>query len=244
MKKILIVSLIGLFLPATAQADALGVRIGANAWQQNFSGHARSGDTDDKIDVEDDLGYDDDDGFQGYISFEHAAPFFPNILVQRTVIGTDANGNLNGKTFDGVVFPGDVKSTIDLTHTDTTLYYEILDNWVSLDLGITARFFENGLKIEDENDSANLDIDSVIPLGYAAVKFDLPLTGLFVGADGSGLKYDDHWIYDVKATIGWEASIGLGIEGGYRYFDAQYDDGDDELKLTIKGPYAGLFFHF
>ena len=244
MKKILIVSLIGLFLPATAQADALGIRIGANAWQQNFSGHARSGDTDDKIDVEDDLGYDDDDGFQGYISFEHAAPFFPNVLVQRTVIDANANGDLDGKTFDGVVFPGEVKSTIDLTHTDTTLYYEILDNWVSLHLGITGRFFEKGLKIEDENDSAKLDIEALIPLGYAAVKFDLPLTGLFVGADGNIIKYDDNWIYDAKATIGWESSVGLGIEGGYRYFDVQYDDNDDEVKLTIKGPYAGLFFHF
>ena len=244
MKKILIVSLIGLFLPVAAQADALGIRIGANAWQQNFSGHARSGDTDDRIDVEDDLGFDDENDFQGYISFEHAVPMLPNVLVQRTVIDADANGNLNGKVFDGVVFPGDVESTIDLTHTDTTLYYEILDNWVSLDLGITGRFFENGLEIKDENESASLDIESVIPLGYVAVKFDLPLTGLFVGADGNIIKYDDNWIYDAKATLGWESSIGLGIEGGYRYFDAQYDDNDDEVKLRIEGPYAGLFFHF
>ena len=244
MKKKLLASLICLCLPVAAQADALGVRIGANAWQQNYSGHAKSDVDNDNIDVEDDLGFDDDEGFQGYISIEHSIPAVPNILVQRTVIDADANGNLNGKTFDGVTFPGAVKSTIDLTHTDTTLYYEVLDNWVSLDIGLTARFFEQGLKIKDQTQSATLDIDAVIPLGYAAVKFDLPLTGLYVGADGNGLKYDDNWIYDVKATIGWESSIGLGIEGGYRYFDVQYDDNQDEADLTIEGPYAGLFFHF
>ena len=92
MKKILTASLISLCLPVAAQADALGVRIGANAWQQNFSGHAKSGVADDRIDIEDDMGFDDDDGFQGYISFEHSVPMVPNILVQRTVIDTDANG--------------------------------------------------------------------------------------------------------------------------------------------------------
>jgi outer membrane protein len=142
MKKILTTSLICLFLPVAAQADVLGVRFGANAWQQNFSGHAQSGDSGDKIDIEDDMGFDDDDGFQGYISFEHSVPMVPNILVQRTVIDADANGDLNGKTFDDVTFPGAVKSTIDLTHTDATLYYQILDNWASLDIGLTARYFE------------------------------------------------------------------------------------------------------
>jgi len=244
MKKILTASLICLCLPAAVQADALGIRIGANAWQQNFSGHAQSGNSGDKIDVEDDLGFDDDNGFQGYISFEHPIPAIPNILVQRTIIDADANGDLNGKSFEGVTFPGAVESTIDLTHTDATLYYEILDNWVSLDLGLTARFFEQGLKIKDQTQSASLDIDSVIPLAYAAVKFDLPLTGLYVGADGNGIKYDDNHFFDVRAMIGWESSIGLGIDAGYRYFHAKYDDSQEEADLTIEGPYAGLFFHF
>jgi outer membrane protein len=244
MKKILTASLICLCLPIAAQADALGIRIGANAWQQNFSGHAKNSPTDDKIDIEDDMGFDDDDGFQGYISFEHSIPFIPNILVQRTVIDADANGDLNGKNFDGVTFPGAVKSTIDLTHTDATLYYEILDNWASLDIGLTARFFEEGFKIKDQTQSADLDIDLVIPMAYAAVKFDLSLTGLYVGADGNGIKYDDHHFFDVKAMIGWESSTGLGIEAGYRYFDVQYEDSQEEADLTIEGPFAGLFFHF
>jgi outer membrane protein len=247
MKKLLIASIISLCLPAAAQADALGLRIGANAWQQNFSGDAKSGFADDKIDIEDELGFDDDDGFQGYISFEHPIPIIPNILVQRTVIDTDANGNIDSKIFDGVPFNGPVQSTIDLTHTDATLYYEILDNWISLDIGLTARFFEEGFKITQTNvpdRSASLDVDEVIPMVYAAIKFDLPLTGLYVGADGNGIKYDDDTILDLKAMIGWESSIGLGIEAGYRYFDIQYEDNQEEADVTIEGPYAGLFFHF
>ena len=244
MKKIFIASLIGLFLPVAAQADTIGVRIGANGWQQNFSGHAKSGSAGDRIEIEDDLGFDDDYGFQGYIAIEHPVPFLPNVLVQRTVIDDDSNGDLNGKTFDGVTFPGAVDTTIDLTHTDTTLYYEVLDNWFSLDLGLTARFFEQGFKIKDQTQSATLDIDQVVPMVYAAVKFDLPLTGLYVGADGNGTQYDDDTLIDVKANIGWESSVGLGVEAGYRYFDVDYEDSKEEADLTIEGPYAGLFFHF
>jgi len=244
MKKILTAGLLCLCLPVSAQADVLGIKIGANAWQQNFSGHAKSGSAADRIEIDDDLGFDDDYGPQGYISFEHAIPFIPNILVQRTVIDADADGDLNGKSFDGVTFPGSVKSTIDLTHTDGTLYYEILENWVSLDLGLTARYFEKGFEIKDSTQSASLDIDMVIPMVYAAVKFDLPLTGLYVGADGNGTQYKDDRILDVKAMIGWESSVGLGIEAGYRYFDIQYEDSREEADLTIEGPFAGLFFHF
>jgi outer membrane protein len=103
---------------------------------------------------------------------------------------------------------------------------------------------EQGIKVKDQTQNADLDIDLVIPMAYAAVKFDLPLTGLYVGADGNGIKYDDHHFFDAKAMIGWESSIGLGIEAGYRYFDVQYEDNDEEADLTIEGPFAGLFFHF
>ncbi len=246
MKKILSASLVCLLLPLAAQADTLGIKFGANAWQQNFSGDAKSGQAGDNIDIENELGFDDDDGFQGYISFEHPIPIIPNILVQRTVIDADSNSILNAN-FDGVDFNGPVQSTIDLTHTDATLYYEILDNWISLDLGLTARFFEEGFKIDQTDNSGNrasLDIDEVIPMVYLALKFDLPLTGLYVGADGNGIKYDDDTILDLKAMIGWESSFGLGIEAGYRYFDIQYEDNQEEADVTIEGPYAGLFFHF
>lgn len=244
MKKLLIASALSLCLPAVAQADALGLRIGVNAWQQNYEGTTQSGP--DQIDIEDDLGYSDDDGFQGYISFEHPIPIIPNILIQRTVIDSDANGTLNNVEFDGEFYDGDVGSTMDLTHTDATLYYEILDNWISLDLGLTARVFEEGIELEEQstNTSSSLDIDYAIPMLYAAVKFDLPLTGLYVGADGNGVSYDDDTLLDLKAMVGWESPIGLGIELGYRYFDLEYEDGEDKADVTIEGPYAGLFFHF
>lgn len=244
MKKILVASLVSLCIPLAAQADMLGLKVGANAWQQNYDGTVKSGS--EKINLDNDLGYDDDTGFQGYISFEHPIPILPNILVQRTIIDTNSNGTLNNVEFDGINYNGAVDSTIDLTHTDATLYYEILDNWISLDIGLTGRVFEQGFKLTDVNtgEKTEIEVDSVIPLAYLAVKFDLPLTGLYIGADGNGISYDDNQIIDVKAMIGWEIFLGLGIEAGYRYFDIDYKDGREEVDATIEGPYAGVFFHF
>lgn len=242
MKKIITASLLSLCLPVAAQADVLGFTIGVNAWQQNFSGDAKNGP--DKISIDNDLGFDDDNGFQGYISFEHPIPIIPNILVQHTIIDVDANGALNNIEFDGVTFNGPVQSTIDLTHTDATLYYELLDNWISLDLGITGRLFENGVEIEGGGERATVDVDAVIPMLYAAVKFELPLSGLYIGADGNGVTYDNNTLIDVKAKLGWESGWGLGIELGYRYFDIQYEDNKEEVDATIDGPFAGVFFHF
>jgi outer membrane protein len=243
MKRLLATALVGL-LPLFAQADMLGLKIGANAWQQNYDGNVKSGP--DNVSLDNDLGYDDDTNYQGYISFEHPIPIIPNILVQRTIIDTDAKGTLNNVNFDNTIYNGRVDSTIDLTHTDATLYYEVLDNWVSLDIGITGRMFEQGFEMTDvtTGEKSKIDVDSVIPLVYLAVKFDLPLTGLYVGADGNGVSFDDDQIIDIKAMVGWEIFAGLGIEAGYRYFDIDYKDGRDEVDMTIEGPYAGVFFHF
>lgn len=53
-------------LPSLAQADTVGWRIGANSWQQNFEGDVQNGPS--VIDIEDDLGFDDDDGLSFYVA--------------------------------------------------------------------------------------------------------------------------------------------------------------------------------
>jgi outer membrane protein len=148
--------------------------------------------------------------------------------------------------FEGIVYSGEVRSTMDLTHTDATLYYEILDNWVTLDVGITGRAFDNGVEITDvaTGVTGKLDIDYVIPLIYAQARFDLPFSGLSLGVEANGVSYDDDTLYDVKVNLGYEFAFGLGIEAGYRAFDLDYDDNDQYADVTIDGAYAGFVWDF
>jgi outer membrane protein len=231
-------------IPMTAAADIAGGRVGANAWLQNYSGDVESGGA--SIDIEDDLGYDDETGYNLYFALEHPIPVLPNILLQYSKIDADASGFLDNIEFDGILYSGEVDSTIDISHGDATLYYEILDNWVNLDLGVTARVFTNGVEITDVSTGikGSLDIDYVIPLIYAEARFDLPLTGLSLGVAGSGIAYDGDTLYDAKATLAYEFAFGLGLEAGYRSFDLDYDDDDDKADVTIDGAFAGLYWDF
>lgn len=247
MKKTIIAASVSLCLPIMSQADTLGVWVGANGWQQNYDGEVQSGQS--NIDIEDELGLDDETNYNYYFALEHPIPIIPNILIQHTELDISASNMLTRNIdFEGITYPigTTIKTNSDLTHTDATLYYEVLDNWVSLDLGLTARAFEEGVAISEPTaGESELDIDDVIPLLYVAIKFELPLTGLYIRGDANGISYDDDTLIDYKLSIGYETGLGLGLELGYRSFDLDYEDDDNETAdVTVDGGYAGIFFHF
>ena len=244
-QRLLPLALAATLFPGLAMADTVGWRMGANAWQQNYDGEVQDGPS--KLDLEDDLGFDDDNGYNLYIQLEHPIPVLPNLMLQRTQVDADATGDVVNVIFDGNVYNGEVRTTLDLTHTDATFYYELLDNWVNLDVGVTGRVFDEGVEVTDvaTGTKGSLDIDYVIPLLYVSARLDLPLTGLSIGAEAQGVEYDGDSLYDIKANIAYEFAFGLGIEGGYRTFELDYDEDDDEFAdVTIDGVYGGFYWDF
>ncbi|MGK0442807.1 MAG: outer membrane protein [Pseudohongiellaceae bacterium] len=247
MKKILLSGLIGLSAVTNmaAHADTLGFVVGANVWQQSFSGDVQSGSSGDIVDINDTLGFDDETASNFYVAFEHPVPLIPNVRLARTELEVAGNETANFE-FDGINYSGKIDSTLDLSHTDATLYYEILDNWVSIDIGITVRSFDEGFTVTEETtgDTSEIDIDGAIPMLYVGAKFELPLSGLYISVSGNGIGYDDASIIDYQAGIGYESDSGFGIEAGLRSFEIEYDDDDEEADLTVDGLYAGVFYHF
>jgi outer membrane protein len=236
-----------LALPLTATADIIGAEFGAYAWQPDFSGNVSTGGAAARIDLQDDLGFDDDDSTSYYIALEHPLPLLPNLLLSYTDLETSASATLNRDiAFDDQVytFNSNVNSTLDLSHTDATFYYELLDNWVNLDMGVTARIFDSQVDISDNNNTGSESLDVVVPMLYAAGRFDLPLTGLYAGASANGVSLGDADLLDYLINIGYETSLGLGMELGYRKMDLDYDDDNDEIDLTADGAYVGVYFDF
>jgi outer membrane protein len=149
---------------ATAQADVLGVRAGAYRWHQNYDGTVRSGNT--NIDLNDDLGFDDENANVYYIAIDHPIPILPNLLLQHTDISATSTATLRRSVdFDGALYPvaTGVRSELDLSHTDATFYYRPLDNWVKLRVGLTVRKFDKGVKIRslDPGAQTSVEIDGV-----------------------------------------------------------------------------------
>jgi outer membrane protein len=238
----------GVLLAPVASADTIfGVYAGAGSWQQNFSGDIRSGVTD--IDVEDDLGIDDEFNNMFYLALEHPVPFLPHVRVGYVDFDIDSDSVLSRPIeFNDVIFPAgsDIGTNIDMMQGDAMLYYEVLDNYVSLDLGLGARYMDGKIELVSDVSFSEAEFTAVIPMLYGRARTDLPLTGFWMGAEVAGMGYSDNNLIDVNAQIGWESSLGLGAELGWRLLSLDLDDVDDFEKagIDISGPYMALNYHF
>lgn len=227
------------------QADVIGVGASVSYWGSELSGKAATNNS--SIDVEDDLNLDSDDNVNFTAYLEHPIPLLPNIRLGFTSVDMSGTGEVGLNGFDTIVTPGTkVSSDLTIDQLDLTLYYEVLDNWVNLDLGITARNLDGELIVRDLSgiaETSRTEIDAVIPMGYLAARFDLPFTGVSVGAEGNVISYSGDSVSDFNAYGQYEVAL-LQVRAGYRQMAIDYEDGDDRLDVELSGPFvsAGLKF--
>ena len=242
------IALITLACIGSAQADTLlGIYAGAGTWKQDYSGDAAAFGT--AIDLEDDLGFTDETNNILYAALEHGVPVLPNIRVQHSNISIDADNMLSRTIdFNGVTFPLNetIATELDLTQTDLVLYYEILDNVFSLDVGLAVRWVDGHFDIASSVDSTRAEFKGVLPMLYGKARVDLPFSGFWLGAEAQGLGYDGSQLFDANVQLGWESPIGLGLEAGWRTYRLELDDVDDfsDASIDVSGPYAALNYHF
>lgn len=244
MKKItLATTTLALLSPLVMADTILGVYAGAGQWQADYSGNAG----DPSIDVNS-LGLEETDSNYFYIALEHPVPIIPNIKVQKVDISSQQTARIDRTfTIDGTTFTvgSEVESDFDLSHMDFVLYYEVLDNWVNLDLGVNVRKFDGYVTAENEFTNDSVDLDEAIPMLYIKAQFDLPLTGFSAGLEGSGISYDGNRLTDYSAKIHYmfDSVMDLGLEVGYREMSLKIDE-DVTADVQLKGPYAAVLFHF
>jgi outer membrane protein len=243
--------LAALLLPSIAGADILGVTAGANYWNYDISGTARyqTRDSANDIDVNKDLGYDDGNLGYYYIALEHPVPFLPNVRLSKTDIDEDANGILSKTVvYGGTTFlvNENLNSEVQLDQTDITLYYSPLDTVVNVDLGLNAKYIDSKARITGAiSGTQDADVSGWVPMAYAGVGIDLPLTGLAVSADGSYIKYESSSFYDYTLRVTYTSPWYVGADVGYRKIKLDLDDFDDSFaNVEFDGPYAGLYLHF
>jgi outer membrane protein len=240
--------LVALLATGPAYGDTLfGVYAGAGVWKQDYSGDVAAGAED--VDVERDLDVENQTNNLLYVAVEHGVPVLPNVRVNYADVSTSGRNTLNRTvTFRGETFTvsQDVRSKLELTQMDAVAYYQLLDNVFSLDVGIAARWIEGEVEVASNTGVGRAEFDGVIPLLYARTRVDLPLTGLWVGAEAMGLAYDGHQLLDANAQVGWESPVGLGAELGWRTLRLELDSLEDidSAEIDISGPYAAVNFHF
>ncbi len=234
-------------LAANVQADTIfGVYFGAGLWQNQYSGDITLRGS--AIDVENDFNLEKEDNSYAYVSFEHPIPLLPNIRFAQTQVLTQADSVLTRNiTFNNQTYNAGnaIDAEVDLSFTDATFYYEVLDSWVSLDLGLTVRNFDGFAKIESNGGLNRYDFNETLPLLYTRAQAQLPFSGLSVQASLQGLSISDSSITDAQFALAYESSIGLGGELGYHSMNIKLDDINDFYSdLQTKGMYLGVTYHF
>ena len=225
------------------RADFVGLNIGANHWTPDVTGSFNSN-NDPSIDLKNNLGYKDKTSTSLSLSFEHPVPFIPNIKYSGYDLNASSVKNTS-VTFKGTSYTGNINSTLDLSHKDIVLYYELLDNWVNLDLGLDLKKFNGKVSIKDSTNNDSIDVDETIPMIYLAARFDLPLTGMYIGANIQQLSIGDSSSEDTTLMIGYESKSGLGVEGGIKTFSLDLQDANNlNTNLEYDGIYLNGYFHF
>ncbi len=232
-------------ISGAASADFVGLNIGAAQWMPDISGSFSSTGAN-SVDLNSDLGYSDQTSTSLSVSFEHPIPLIPNVKYTGYDLSSKSKSTLSSPiTFDGNSYSADISSTLDLSHNDIVLYYELLDNWINIDIGLDFKKFDGKVSISDSSTTSSITVDETIPSLYLAARVDLPFTGLYVSANIQQLSIGDNSVEDTTLLIGYETSIGLGIEGGFKTFTLELNDASDlNTNLKYDGLFLNGYFHF
>ncbi len=242
MRKLTVAAASSLLLAAPlVQADVIGLGATVSYWDSDLSGRVvNNGDT---VSVDNDLNLDSSSNANATLYFEHPIPVLPNVRINYTKVDQSGRGQVGVTGFDGVT--GNVHSDLEIEQLDLTLYYEILDNWVNLDLGLTARDLSGELTVSQVGGalSSKTEVDGIVPMGYIAARFDLPFTGVSVGGEGNVISFDGDSLHDFNVYGQYEVAL-IQLRAGYRKMSLDYEDDDDTLDVDIDGPFisAGISF--
>jgi outer membrane protein len=243
VKKILLSTAL---LASFATADFLGVEAGITAFSNNIDGNFKY--KGDLINTKDDLGLNNNNNVGIWVSFEHPVPLVPNLKLKHMSLQYNASKNLdNDVEFSNKTFSANdnIESDVELSQTDFIAYYEVLDNYVNLDLGLNLKLIDSSFKIESATQIGQKDLTAPIPMLYTKAKVELPFSGAFLEAELSYIGYSGNTLYDAEASVGYESSLGLGANLGYRKINLKLDDvKDTSTNITVDGAFASVFYHF
>jgi outer membrane protein len=251
MKKIALAATLATILSTHAQADALGIYLGGQIWDNQASGTLGDGSSLVDFNLEDQK----QNSF--FIAFEHPIPLIPNVRIASTSLETEGNTTLTTEfEFEGETFSedADVNADFNVSYVDYTLYYELFDNdLISFDFGLTGRDFDGDVTVSAQSSqgtqTGRVSVTEIVPMLYARANVGLPLTGLNLYGQGNFLSIDDHTLYDYEVGVSYELidnlAVDVNINAGYRAVKLELDDLNDlYTNIEFDGVFLGTTIHF
>ncbi|MDT8334262.1 MAG: TIGR04219 family outer membrane beta-barrel protein [Desulfurivibrionaceae bacterium] len=245
----------GLLLFAATNAAAVGVEVAVGGWAQGLDGELsyKSPLIGDRVDLDREAGYDDEDRYFGRIKLD--LPVLPNVYFLATPMEFEGDGNKNVKfKFGDAEIDANVPfySKARLDHYDLALYYGVPLTGVAslgtlgIDLGINVRRLEIDMVVRDKaglGKEDSVDETFYVPMGYLSVQLK-PTDKLALEGELRGIAYSGNHYYDLIARLKYRFFGPAFGAIGWRYEDLSIDEDDVLADITISGPFVegGLQF--
>ena len=263
MKRFQIVCLVMAFLAIPMVACALPgieVEVAIGGWMQTPSGDLSyvSGvpGLDDTLDLETDLGLDDETRITGRAIVK--LPIVPNIYLAASPMEFEGKNTIDRDfTFGDQTYPAgaEITSKLTLNQYDIGLFYGIpllktatMDK-LGIDFGINARIMDIKAEIAGQPVGSTIvvheekKVNVPIPMVYLGIQF-YPLESFGIEAEARGLSIGDNKIFSVIGRAKAKVFGPAFIAGGYRYDSIEIDEEDVVADISFSGPFleAGLSF--
>lgn len=244
---------ISLLLYIPVNADVIGGEIAVGVYSHTPKGYASYDiyGMESQTSIENTLHWEESQDlfFKAYL--EHPLPVIPNVKLEYNDLSHQGSGPVSAFTWGNITdFTGDISNKLNMHAFDVTLYYELVDNWASLDTGLTLRHVYGDITVVTGNtfisQEEKIDYDTWIPMLYMKGRFEVPTTDLTFQSEFNAITYGGATMYDALFTLRYTAGMGLGIEGGYRLIHLEDNELAAGLALDVdfNGPYAAVVWDF
>ncbi|HID31006.1 MAG TPA: TIGR04219 family outer membrane beta-barrel protein [Desulfobacterales bacterium] len=209
-----------------------------------------------EVDLEEDFGWSTKQDLFLKASIEHPVPMLPNIRLGYTDFSNAGTGTVTDFSWGDIrLFSGEIDTALDMQYFDIALYYELLDNWLSFDAGLTMRYIDGDIAVDTRANigpvttlplSESTDFSLWLPMLYGKARFDVPNTDISMQLEGNFITYQDTTLYDFEISVRYTFGMGLGIEGGFKGLSLDSTDLTDGLTVDADtgGPFAAVVWDF
>ncbi len=257
-------TLAALITSSTLYADTIGGEVSLGIYSHSPSGSASYTlpytTLNSSVDLENDFGWSNDQDIMLKAYFELPLPFMPNVKLAYSNLNQDGTGNVTDFSWGIISGSGDIETDLALQAYDVTAYYELLDNVVELDAGLTMRYLNGDISVMPSASfsfgpfsspsiglpSETVDIDMWIPMLYGKARFNVPNMDVSLQLEANAISYEDTTFYDYELSARYTFSMGLGLEAGYKSAHLDSEDLTDGLIVDVdfSGPYASIVWDF
>jgi outer membrane protein len=248
MKTVRWIAFLIIVLALPGLSYGIGFEVAVGGWYQDPSGTLafRPLSPNDLLDLEDDLGYDEEFDVFGRVKLD--IPFIPTIYAVATPMKFDGDVS-RSFNFGGQPFTAGASSEITLNQYDIALYYGLpfLETATmgvfNIDLGLDVKIVDFSVEMEEGSIRAEESFTLPAPLVYVGVQLR-PLDYLAFEAEGRGIAFEGDHYYDLIGRVKVKPFGPFFIAGGYRYQDLDFEEDGVIVDAEIGGPFveAGLEF--